>query len=113
MRYRTGAAGEETPPPILVPDSDAVLLTGRRAFRSRDTSRISALVDENRARHLEATDQVVLRHLRVLRTAGGFDTEAVVADGGSTADLTVDGCTGLATALAGDASAVRDGVGAD
>src|SRR5438552_16698605 len=80
MRYRTGAAGEETPPPILVHDSDAVLLTGRRAFRSRDTSRISALVDEDRARHLRATDQVVVRHRRVPPTAGGVDPDEVVAE---------------------------------
>src|SRR5437879_8684043 len=97
MRYRTGAAGEETPPPILVPDSDAVLLTGRRAFRSRDTSRISALIDADRARQLRATDQLVVRHRRVPPTAGGVDPDEVVAGRGARADLTRDGRTGHAT----------------
>src|SRR2546429_3938691 len=104
MRYRTGAAGEETPPPILVPDSDAVLLTGRRAFRSRDTSRISALVDEDRARHLRATDQVVVRHRRVPPTIGRAHPCTPVTATGPMADLTCDRSTRHATDLAGDVS---------
>src|SRR5438477_3031229 len=102
MRYRTGAAGEETPPPILVPDSDAVLLTGRRAFRGRDTGRISALIDEDRARHLRATGQVVVRHRRVPPNTGSADRDKAITGHGGTPDPTRDGRTGHATDLAGD-----------
>src|SRR5207249_1473667 len=103
--------GAQAPPPILVPDSDAVLLTGRRAFRSRDTRRISALVDEDRARHLRATGQVVVRHRRIPPTAGDVQSDEVVAGRGAPAHLTRDGRTGHATDLAGDVGAVLDRVG--
>src|SRR5207244_6600941 len=59
------------------------LLAGRRAFRGRDTSRVSRLVDEAGARHLRATGQVVVRHRREIGRASCREREEILGGGGA------------------------------
>src|SRR5207237_1582317 len=108
--YTKQAAGR-TPPPVL--SLLRRLLTGRRTLCGRDAERIGRFVDEDRARHLRGTGQVVVRHRRIPTATGSIEGDEVVTRRGAPAHVARGGRTGNAPDLAGDFGAVLDGVGAE